>query len=531
MEKTTLEREILKKYPGTSPEVIDIFLQQLNTKDHEIERLNQILLNFQRNRFGQHSEKSKYVIADNQCQPSLFNEAEQEQDEKSPEPTPETFVTLVKGHERKKKRTREEICKDLPRTEVVYDVPLEQRIDKFGRPYKFVAKKRIRTEMIIVPKSFSLVDFYTNVYVSLDVDEATGKKHFIEAKVVPPVMKNSLASPSSVADVMTSKYVEGMPLYRQEQEWKRLGINIPRNTLANWVITSTQNWLMPIYDAMKESLLKEKAIHADETTVQVLKEPGKAATSKSEMWVYASAVRGTHPIRIFDYHDSRKGDCAKDFLDGYHGTVISDGYSGYNKLEGVTRAGCWAHLRRYWHDAMPNGATAKNSKAVVGFEYCNKLFELEKRYVNLSNDDRRKARKRESKPILDEFWLWLQSFIPDNGSKLADAVRYSLNQKAYLETFIDHGEIDISNNQVENAIRPFVIGRKGWLFSDTPNGATASAVVYSIVETAKANRLNPYSYLLRLLTELPMLEGNPSHEDIESLMPWNDFIQQNCALK
>ena len=502
----------------------------IKSKDVEIERLKQILLNFQRARFGQHSEKSKYVTADDQGQPSLFNEAELEQNDKAPEPTPEICAALVKEHTRKKKRTRAEICKNLPREEVVYDLPVALRTDKNGRPYKFVTKKFVRTEMIIIPEQVKLVDIYTNVYVSQEVDEATGKKRFVEAKVTGSVMKNSMASPSSVADVMTKKYVEGMPLYRQEQQWKRLGVNIPRNTLANWVITPTQNWFVPIFEAMKAALLKEKVIHADETPVQVLKEPDKPATSKSEMWVYASAIRGHHPIRLFDYHDSRKGSCAKDFLEGFHGVVITDGYSGYNKLEGVTRAGCWAHCRRYWYEAMPLGATAENCKSVTGFNFCNRLFELEKEYAHMSDSDRQAARMEKSKPVLDEFWRWLDSFVPEKGSPLSKPVVFSLNQKPFLSVFLDHGEIEISNNQVENAIRPFVVGRKGWLFSDTPKGANASAIVYSLVESAKANDLNPYSYLLRLLTELPMYDGQPAQQDIDKLMPWSDYIQKHCAL-
>ncbi len=504
---------------------------KLDAEKTENDRLRMIIRNFNKALYGSSSEKSKYILGDDEIQPELFNEAEMAQDDHAPEPTPETFVTTVKEHNRKKKRTRAEMCKDLPIEEVVYDVPIENRTDKSGRPYKFVTKKYVRSEMIITPKQFRRINYYTNVYVSQEIEEATGKKLFVEAKVTPPVMKNSLASPSSVADVMTRKYVEGMPLYRQEQEWNRLGVNIPRNTLANWVIKPTESWFMPVYAALKDSLLQEKVIHADETTVQVLKEPGKKPDSTSYMWVYASSERSKRPVRIFEYQDSRSGQCAKAFLEGFHGVLISDGYNGYNGLAEVTRAGCWAHVRRKWMEAMPPNAKVETSKAAQGFAYCNQLFEIEREFKHLPDDKRREERLKRSKPKLDEIWKWLGSFIPEKGSKLAGAVQYTLNMKPYLCVFLDHGEIEISNNQVENAIRPFVVGRKGWLFSDTPKGATASATVYTLVETAKANGLDPYRYLLRLLTELPMYEGSPTPEQIESFMPWNTEIQAACSIQ
>ena len=296
------------------------------------------------------------------------------------------------------------------------------------------------------------------------------------------------------------------------------------------MIRPTNDWFLPLYGLLKQTLLEEHIIHADETRLQVLKEDGKPATSQSEMWVYASAPRSKRQIRYFDYQSSRSGACAKAFLTGFHGILICDGYSGYNKLEGMTRGGCWSHAQRKWREAMPKGVKLETSKAAQGYAYCNRLFALERKMAKLSDDERLEERQIRSRALLDEYWSWLGSFVPEKGSKLEDAVRYSLNQTEYLCVFLSHGDMEISNNPVENAIRPFVIGRKGWLFCDTPKGATASAVVYTLAETAKANSIDPYRYLLRLLTILPMYSGQPSAEDLQQLLPWNGYLQKECAI-
>ena len=271
-------------------------------------------------------------------------------------------------------------------------------------------------------------------------------------------------------------------------------------------------------------MLRQRVIHAGETVPQVPKEEGRSPASESRMWVYASSGRCETQIRCFEYHDNRAGQCAKDFLDGFHGILISDGYSGYNKVSDIVRAGCWAHVRRKWREAMPKDATPRNSKAVQGYEYCNRLFSLERTFEAMSDDERQKARREKSEPILEEYWTWLDTVNNPSG-KLKDAVTYARNQRKYLETFLDHGEIEISNNQVENAIRPFVVGRKGWLFCDTPNGARASAILYSVLETAKVNRLRIDEYMEYLLT---LLAGKTDAEIsgmLPDLLPWSAAMQ------
>lgn len=262
----------------------------------------------------------------------------------------------------------------------------------------------------------------------------------------------------------------------------------------------------------------------------MLKEDGKTATSESRMWVYANNDRSGKPIRYFEYQPDRSSKHAAAFLKGFSGCLVTDGYAGYNQVDGVIRCGCWSHMRRYWREAMPKGATKETSKAAWGYDYCNKLFALEKKFSKMSDVIRKTARQVEAEPLLEAYWWWLETLDPVPGSKLADAVTYAKNQKKFLNAFLEHGEVDISNNLAENAIRPFVQGRKAWLFCDTPKGADSSAIVYSIVETAKANGLDPYTYLKLLLTELPYLGKNPASDKLDLFMPWTAAIRKNCIL-
>ena len=375
-----------------------------------------------------------------------------------------------------------------------------------------------------------LVEYYIRTYACEDCEPKTGFASIYSAKPAPALLKHSLASASTVADVMVKKYVDGIPLARQEKIWEREGVELSRATLANWVIQVSQNWLKPVYERLKESLLASHVIHADETVIQVLKEDGKKASSESRMWVYASSERSARQVRYFEYQPDRKGARAVQFLEGFHGCLVTDGYAGYEQVPGVVRCGCWAHMRRKWRDAMPKGATMSTSKAAVGYDYVNKLFLLERKFAKMKNEERKNARLAMEAPLLDAYWLWLKTLEPTPGSKLAEAVTYARNQQAALCAFLEHGDVEISNNAAENAIRPFAVGRKNWLFSDTVKGAESSAIVYTLVETAKANGLEPYAYLCQLMKDLPWYGLNPSREDLDNALPWSPRMQQLKAL-
>ena len=493
----------------------------------KLERMNELLLKAQRAQFGQSSEKRSYVMPN---QLGMFNEAEAEQDHKAPEPTEETLTVKEHQRKRKPKRTIDELTEGLPVKEVVLELSEEEQFcESCGDKLKRIGKKFVRRELEVIPRQVNVIVYYTATYACENCEKESGYANLYSVEAPPRLLKHSLASASTVADIMVRKYVDGLPLYRQEKIWEREGVALCRATMANWVIQTAQTWLKPLCRMLKKHLLEGRVIYADETVVQVLKEDGKPATSESRMWVYGGGERGGRPIRFFEYQPDRSGKHAAAFLKGYTGCLVTDGYAGYNQVTGAVRCGCWAHMRRKWRDAMPKGATTATSKAAIGYEYCNKLFALEKKFSKMSDSVRKTARQVKVEPLLEAYWLWLETLDPVPGSKLAEAVTYAHNQKPYLSAFLDHGEVDISNNFAENAIRPFAVGRKNWLFSDTVKGAQSSAIVYTLVETAKANGLDPYAYLLRLLRELPYLGRNPSQCDLDMFMPWLPTIHAVCA--
>lgn len=525
-----------KKSTYTAAEVAELIcpladsialLQKENAElKRKLEHTNEVFANAQRAWFGQSSEKNSYVLHD---QASFFNEAEKEQAPKAEEPTPDTI--LVPQHERKKKRSQADMLNGLPE-EVLLELPEDQLVcGKCGGKMKPIGKKFLRHEMMIIPKQMKLLAYYAVTYACDSCEKDTGFAHIVTVKPPVPLMKHSLASPSTVAYIMTQKYVDGLPLARQEKMWAREGISLSRATMANWVIRCSDTWLKPLYKHMKQELLTHSVIHADETVVQVLKEDGKPATSESRMWLYASAALIRHQVRLFEYQPDRSGKRPEAFLKDFTGVLVTDGYQGYNLLTKVTHCGCWAHTRRKWREAMPDGTTVKTSKAAVGFQYCNKLFAEERKCADYKPEYRQEYRQNKEMPLLEEYYAWLNTLHPEKGSKLEEAVRYSLNQKQQLTAFLSNGEVPISNNLAENAIRPFTLGRKNWLFCDTTKGAEASAIMYSLVESAKANGVEPFAYLQHVLLQLPYLGKTHSHQELESLMPSAPYIQQEFGVK
>ncbi len=512
---------------GLSPEII-AYIQGLENKVENqqvrIDSLMETLAKTQKSMYGQSSEKSRYVLGDNEEQLSLFNEAEAETNSKAPEPTLET----VAAHARKAKRTREELAENLPVVEVICDLPEAARVcDICTSALRYMGKEHVRDELEIIPAQVRVLRYMRYNYVCTECEKETDQARIVKAPTPKPVMKRSLASPSSLAHVLYQKYVNAMPLYRQEKDWANQGVLLSRATLANWVIRTSRDWLEPVWEVMKRHLLQEAVVHADETVVQILKEPGKKASSESRMWVYSAGNCSKVPAVLFEYQPSRSGEHARRFLDGFHGYLVTDGYIAYDKVADVTRCGCWAHNRRKLEEALPKTKNKEGSTAAIGLDYCNRLFKLEESFVELSVEEREKQRQEKVKPILDAYWSWLDTVDALDGSGLGKAVTYARNQKELLNAFMLDGRIAISNNRAENAIRPFAVGRKNWLFSDTTRGAKASATVYSIVESAKANGLNVYMYLVHLLTELPKFDTLTGTE-LEMIMPWSSGLPSWC---
>lgn len=476
--------------------------------------------------FGKGSETSKSLGIEGQM--SLFDEAEQEADPTVPEPTLEEVYVVCK---KKYKGQRKEKLDKLPHDKVVFrlaseDLSCPQCASELIR----VGEEFIRTEVEYIPAKIHVIDYYRETYECRKCKNT--EQPYMEKSPLPaPVIPHSFASPASVAHVMYQKYVNAMPLYRQEKDWKNLGLNLKRQTMSNWILIASRDWLMPIVNLLHQKMLKEKYLHADETRIQVMNEKGRKNTTDSFMWVYGTYKDSKFPIRIFEYHPTRNGDHAKEFLKGFRGYLVSDAYQGYEKVDNITRCYCWSHLRRYFVDALP--ADIKKSEATLpkqAIKYCKKLFQIEKEIESLSAEERKNQRQKRSKPILDAFWSWVDS-NKDNclpKSKLYKAFGYALNQKEGLMNFLKDGNIAITNNLAENSIRPFTVGRKNWLFSGNPKGAGASAAVYSIVETAKANNLNPYEYLRYIFKFLPGVRFNEEPEFLEDFLPWNLDVQAFC---
>jgi transposase len=508
----------------------DVYILQLENTvrnlEKQINNLTELVLLLRKQKFGSSSEKTPKSGCDNQL--NLFNEAEQEAVSNAEEPA----VKRVDGYYRKKSKTkREELLKDLPVEEILCDVPKEERIcPQCQNSLVPVGKETVREELEFIPAQLKIIRYVRLAY-GCQKCKQKGTPYIVKALTPTSLMNHSLASPTTVANIMYQKYVNGMPLYRQEKEWEQLGLALSRATMANWIIRCSQEWLMPVVERLQQELLKRDIIHCDETPVQVLKEQGKKPQSKSYMWLYRSGADEKSPIVLYDYKPSRSGNNAADYLKEFHGYLHTDGFAGYEKVEGVTRCGCWAHLRRYFVDAIPDkkAAGAPRTNAEIGRDYCNELFEIEKALTSLSSDKRKSERLRLEKPVLEAFWCWLDSLTPLKGSRLGKAVTYAQNQKPYMENYLLDGRCSISNNIAENSIRPFTIGRKNWLFSDTPKGADASAAVYSIVETAKANNLNIYTYLNYLLLYMPDTNYRKYPETLEDMMPWSERVQKECG--
>ena len=508
------------------------------TKSHEeqtaqlnqtIANLNETVKYLKKKLFASSSEKTKKEAFPGQM--DLFNEAEAAADPSVPEPALEETVGGYNRKVKKPKATREEILAGLPVIEVPCAAADEDRNCPYcNTPMEVIGKKVVREELRIIPAKVERIQYVQEV-LGCPECKKDGASVIVGAETPSPLLKHSLASPSTVAYVMYQKYVNSVPLYRQEADWKQLGVKLPRATLANWVIKCGIDYMEPLYGRLHQHLLERDIIHADETPCQVLKEEGKTAPSKSCMWLYGSGNDGLPPIRLYDYQPSRGGYHAEGFLKGFSGYLTCDGFCGYNKLKDIIRCGCLAHMRRYWHDALPGKSKKSPDKtpAEIGFDYCNQLFELEKEYADLDADTR-KAKRLETEPaIWEAYWSWLETVNPAGGSRLAKAVTYAKNQKPYMENYLLDGRCSISNNIAENIARPYAVGRKNFLFHDTEKGARASSIIYSLVETAKLNNLNIYAYLETVLLYMPDYKNEP--EGIEELMPWSDMIQQRCRIK
>lgn len=474
--------------------------------------------------FGTKSEK----ISHSKDQLSLFDEAENECE-------PELLEDISYTRAKKKQKGMLDIkLYKLKHVKKVYDIDEKERIcDECGSKLSYVGEEFVRHEVVYEPAKLYVKDIYRKTYECRNCRK-NGKDVMFKAGTPKPVIPHSYTSPSVVSQVIIDKYVNHMPLYRQESEWKRLGLELSRTTMANWIIIAAKEYIIPLVNRMHELLIQESHIHCDETPVQVLNEPGKEATSKSYMWVYSSIKESRKPIKIFEYRPDRKAINPQQFLKGFDGTIITDGYYGYNHIEGITNAYCWAHARRKFYDALPvDMKKASGTLANEAVEKIAKLFAIEKQIETLSSGEKVKVRQEKSKPLVDDFFLW----CTDNqnkvlsGSKTGKAIQYALNYEAGLRTFLDDGLVPLTNSLDERTIRPFTVSRKNWLFSASTKGAEASAAVFSLIETAKANKLDPYGYIEFILDYLPQQDLVENPERLDWFLPWSEEIREEFEIK
>ncbi|MBO5616530.1 MAG: IS66 family transposase [Prevotella sp.] len=476
---------------------------------------------FTKKMFGKKSENRNDDI---EGQLNLFNEAEVEAEKAKAEPSEGELVT-VKEYTRKKKPTMEEKFAGLPVKKVYLDVPEDQRIcPECGTPLERIGETFVRREIEIIKPSMKMVEYYSVSYGCPKCKVGAGIPYIVKGRDNQVHMLHGMASAGTVAWVMYQKYVNSLPLYRQERDFKQMfGVDISRGTIANWIILNAEDFFAPLCNYFRKQIVEGRYAMADETPVQVLKEPGRRAETKSYMWVFRTGEFDKKQIVLFHYSPTRAGDTAKEFLEGFHGYLMTDGYSGYNKLKDCIRTSCWAHLRRYLIDAIPKGKEYDHTQpAVQGLVYVDKLFFMEKEIhgkTGVTFDAIKEYRLKKEVPVLDGFWEWLDVQHPIKGSRLDKAVTYIRNRKEFLLNYLQDGGCSFHNNTSERSCKAFVTGRKNWLFSDTVNGANASALVYSIVETAKANDVDIYLYLKYLLLKTPT--NLTSDAELEKLCPWS----------
>ena len=468
--------------------------------------------------YGSKSEQTEYVYEQLSL---LHNEAEFYSDVEKKE------EVKVASHTRKKKTgTIEKLPENIRTVVVEHTLTAEEQVcNKCGSQLEVIGKE-VKQHLKIKPAEVYIQQDVYYTYACKNCEKNDIETPIVKTPQESPVIKGSFASPEAVAHIMTQKFVMYSPLYRQEQELKRQGVELTRQTMSNWLLKASKLWLEPIYERLRNLLVKEEVIHADETTLTVLKTKDKPTPKKAYMWLYRTSACSGKNIVLYDYKPNRKIENAENFLQGFKGYIHADGYPGYHKLgENFTVVGCWAHCRRRFTEAVEvlKKEERKNSNSAKGLDFCNKLYKIEDEIEDFSYEDKLKMRQEKSKQILDAFLSWAETIYAAPKSKLGTAIGYLKNNEKYLRSYMEDGRLEIDNNRAERSIKPFVMGRKNFLFANTESGAQGSAVIYSIIETAKENNLDPYKYLTYIFSKAPNLK---EHETVDILLPWN--VPEEC---
>ena len=502
------------KNEAISGETIIIPKAEYESMKQQITWLTDQLLLSKKRQYGPSSEKSEYDYT----QLTLFNEAEVIAENN----IPASELVEIKKHYRSRTRlTKDKLPEELPVEEIRHELTESEQIcPDCGNALRVIGHDT-REELVLIPATAKIRRHISTTYACRNCEVHSDHVPIVNSKIAQPVIKGSFASPEAVAYTAAQKFVMGIPLYRQEQEWSRSGIPLSRQTMSNWLLKASHDWLEPIYNELKQCLIKHDVLHADETTLQVLNEPGKEAQSKSYMWLYRTSGDTEHPIVLYEYQPGRKHEYPEAFLKDFKGYLHTDGYDGYHKLsENIIIVGCWAHLRRKFDEALKiiPKKSRDGTDTLRGKRYCDRLFDLEHKFDGLPSKERFEKRQEISRPVMEEFFSWVNSLGALSKTPLGIATNYALSQQKYLERYLLDGRLEISNNRAERSVKPFVIGRKNWLFANSVSGAKASSIIYSLIETAKENQLVPFEYLTKIFRLAPNLTGSDS---FINLLPWN----------
>jgi transposase len=495
------------------PDNVDLLKEIIAQKDATIAYLNEKFRLAQHKQFGKSSEVYP-------GQGELFNEAEELAVASELEQTDVEKESIT--YERKKP-VRKPLPKDLPREVVIHDIAEEDKsCDDCGHELHQMGEDKSE-KLEFIPAQVKVIEHVRPKYSCRHCEQHATRVSIKQAPVPASPIPKSFATASLVSQIITSKYQYGLPLYRQESLFKEYGIDLSRQTMSGWLL-KIADLLKVLYDKLRQILLQQSVIQADETTLKVI----ESEKSKCYMWLYCTGTdspESNHTdipnIVLYDFHESRASQCAIDFLQGYSGYLQVDGYQAYASTDAIL-SGCWTHARRKFKEAdiVQGKGKPKAGKAMWAISHIKKLYRIETLIKDKTPAEKQVYREEHATPLLEEYKAWLDKSILQVPPKsaLGKAIAYSLNQWPKLTRYLEDGHLNIDNNRAERAVKPFVIGRKNWLFSNTASGAHASSILYSIVESAKANNLVPFDYLNHVIS---VLSERQDDHTLNALLPWN----------
>lgn len=519
-------------------ESMKLLAAQVENLNVQISSLQESLAVLTQNRFGRKTEKTITLDTQLSFDPDtmeIINEAEKLLENGIPEEP--GIETVVKAHTRKKRQgKRDEDLDGFPVEVIEHRLSPDQLDTEFPDGY-YEMKPEVYKELEFIPAQYIVYEHRIYSYVSKR--KTDGESKIVRASRPERLLNRSILTPSLAAHVINQKYVNAMPLNRIHDEFKRNDVEISRQVLAGWMIKLADRYLYLVYNAMKKELLGSKLIHCDETPFTMIHD-GKVSKSKNYMWVYHSDTDyGTPPVYIYEYQPTRKADNPRKFLQDFHGTLVTDGYQVYHTLQeerpdDIIVAGCWAHTKRKWAEIVKSVGT-KTAVGTIAAEGNNRIaaiYHVDNMYKGKSKIEIQNNRESSVRPLVDSYFAWLKSLCEthtfDKAGKTYKAIQYSLNQEKYLRRFLDDPIIPLDNNDAERSIRSFCVGKHNWHIIDSKAGATASAMLYSIAETAKANNLKPYEYFKYALGEILHHKDDLPETYIESLLPWSDSLPDCC---